>query len=136
MKSDELLNIILDVLGDNVISVVVFGSYVKGSDYDDIDVFILTYKRISDDELGELKKRNKKLHVFNYTLDMLKDMGLLFLYNMSLGYVIYDKNNFMKNVFNKLKQKLSEVNAIVSRRMIIIPKPHTEEEIINYVFTT
>ena len=131
------LNDVLNVLGDNVISVIVFGSYVRRKEYNDIDVFILTKRELTEDEIIRLHEKEPKIHVFNYTPQTLKHIPILFLYNVSLGTILYDENDYMKTVFDKLTKKLKQVNAFVSEHMIIIPKLHTtEEEIINYVFTT
>jgi len=131
---NELLNSILSVLGDNVISVIVFGSYTRRKDYNDIDVFILTKRQLSEDEIIELREKEPRIHVFNYTPQTLKHIPILFLYNVSMGMILYDENDYMKTIFDRLTKKLKEVNAFVSESTLIIPKPHSVKDIINYVF--
>ncbi len=118
------------VFGENLVSIVLFGSYARG-DFEcdsDVDVFVVV------DEIGDRFELHKKIDLVEEILkpffDCLKRHGLnpvlspivvdkamasktrpLYLDMVFDARILYDREDFMKNVLERVRRKLEEHGA-------------------------
>ena len=123
---NEFLNKCKEKFGDDLISIILFGSYARGTatEYSDIDLLIIVknlperridrYKIIKDIDLEFLKKYCIALSPILVKPEELsiKSINPL-IYGILTGYrVIYDKNNFWKNYLEKIRPIIKRTNPI------------------------
>ena len=127
---DEFLQRCKEKFGDNLISIVLFGSYARGTatEYSDVDLLVIAknlpkrrierYKLMSDIDLEFLKKYHIVLS------PILLEPGELptkvvnpLICGILTGYkIIYDKDDFWKNYLNKIKPIIKREGIIYVER--------------------
>ena len=123
---DEFLQRCKQKFGDNLISIILFGSYARGmaTEYSDVDLLIIAknlpkrrierYKLMSDIDLEFLKKYHIVLS------PILLEPGELptkvvnpLICGILTGYkIIYDKNNFWKNYLERIKPVIKRIKPV------------------------
>ncbi len=141
------------VFGENLVSIVLFGSYARG-DFEgdsDVDVFVVV------GEIGDRFELHKKIDLVEDILkpffECLKRYGLnpvlspivldkvmasktrpLYLDMVFDARMLYDREDFMKNVLDRVKKKLEEYGAerirIGRKWVIVIKKEYRFGEVI------
>ncbi|WP_423792402.1 nucleotidyltransferase domain-containing protein [Methanocaldococcus indicus] len=133
-KLNKILNEFLErckeKFGDNLISIVLFGSYAKGTatEYSDIDLLVIAnnlpkrridrYKIIKDIDLEFLKKYHITISPILIKPEELSTKSISpLIYGILTGYkVIYDKNNFWNNYIEKIRPIIKKDGAIYVER--------------------
>jgi predicted nucleotidyltransferase len=123
----KYVSLIKQELEDNLVSIVLFGSVARGeaTPHSDIDLFIVCenlpqgrMKRrfLFEDIKNKLQNDLEKLwkqEIYTdfieliYTKDEAKRFRFLYLNMLEDAIILYDKENFIKNLFNKLRYQLN-----------------------------
>lgn len=128
---EELVRCSLEVFGDNLVSIVLYGSYARGEQTpsSDLDVLIVLEELPEDRfELHRLLDRVEEL--LGPCFNQLAQMGYrvvlspivlsrsqasvfrpLYIDLVFDAKILYDKNGFMKNILDKVRKKLEELGA-------------------------
>ncbi len=137
-KAAEVVRVSLEgLLGDRLVSVVLFGSVARGdvSDSSDLDLLIVA-KNLPDirfermrlfDEAEDLCRDELKAICDHYGITasfspIIKDIeeagraSPLYLDIVEDGVILYDRDDFMKNVLERLRRKLRELGTRRVRR--------------------
>ncbi|EHP88513.1 nucleotidyltransferase domain-containing protein [Methanotorris formicicus] len=115
---------------DDLISIILFGSYARGTatKYSDVDLLVIAnnlpkrridrYKIIKDIDLEILKKYHITISPILIKPEELSTKSINpLIYGILTGYkVIYDKNNFWKNYIEKIKPIIKKEGAIYVER--------------------
>jgi predicted nucleotidyltransferase len=119
---DEFLQRCKQKFGDNLISIILFGSYARGTatEYSDVDLLIIAknlpkrrierYKIIRDIILDFIYEYEINLSPILIKPEELSHKNISpLIYGILTGYkVIYDKNNFWKNYLERIKPIIKE----------------------------
>ncbi|EHP88516.1 nucleotidyltransferase domain-containing protein [Methanotorris formicicus] len=129
-KLNKILNEFLEKckekFGDDLISIILFGSYARGSatKYSDVDLLVIA-NNLPKRRIDRYKVlRNEILHfIFKYGVNISpilieprdlspKDINPL-IYGILTGYkIIYDKNNFWRNYIEKIKPIIKRTKPV------------------------
>jgi len=127
----DLLNTLLLVFKDNLVSVVVYGSVARGQMRKDSDLDLLIvaeklpasrFERIAMFNRAEeaveksLEDLSKKGYFVTFspiikTVEEAKRISPLYLDMVDEGIIVYDRNSFFEKVLEKLSKKLMELGA-------------------------
>ena len=128
----EYYKLILEYFGDDLISLVVFGSVARGTARkdSDVDMLIIVSRELPksrlkrslllsklEDKLDDLLNRLlDKGYAITFspilkTVDEAKNFSPLYLDMIYDAIIIYDKNRFFQKILNKLSNKLDELGA-------------------------
>ena len=127
----RLLDIMLDVLGDNLVSVVVFGSVARCEARRDSDIDLLIVvreaprSRLRRQEMFlEIEKRIERdvedlteqefyidFSPIIKTVEEAKRFTPLYLDMVEDAVILYDRNNFFKQILDNLRSRLRELGA-------------------------
>jgi predicted nucleotidyltransferase len=119
---DEFLQRCKQKFGDNLISIILFGSYARGTatEYSDVDLLIIAknlpkrrierYKIIRDIILDFIYEYEINLSPILIKPEELSHKNISpLIYGILTGYkVIYDKDNFWKNYLERIKPIIKE----------------------------
>jgi len=123
---NEFLNKCKEKFGDDLISIILFGSYARGTatEYSDIDLLVIV-KNLPERRIDRHKVlRDEVLYfIFKYGVNispiLIKPTDLLpkeinpLMYGILTGYkIIYDKNDFWKNYIEKIKPIVKRMKPI------------------------
>ena len=126
---EELNKLVRDHYKDDLISLIVFGSIGRGTFREDSDIDLLIIANNLPN--GRIKRINHFMTVEEKMESLLKSLELnqmylstiikspeeaikgspLFLDMIEDGIILYDKDNFFKDILNKLKENLQKLGA-------------------------
>lgn len=152
---NALVESFLRVFGDRLISLVLYGSYARGdfSKNSDIDLIVVLNTAVDRYNLHlELDKVEELLapilkcfnsHGYNPVLspivlsvDLARNMRPLYLDVVFDARILYDKDNFISTVFEKLRRKLREYGAervkIGKKWVTVLKKEYRFGEVIEF----
>ena len=123
---DEFLQRCKQKFGDNLISIILFGSYARGTatEYSDVDLLIIAknlpkrrierYKIIRDIILDFIYEYEINLSPILIKPEELSHKNISpLIYGILTGYkVIYDKDNFWKNYLERIKPIIKEKKPV------------------------
>jgi predicted nucleotidyltransferase len=123
---DEFLQKCKQKFGDNLISIILFGSYARGTatEYSDVDLLIIAknlpkrrierYKIIRDIILDFIYEYEINLSPILIKPEELSHKNISpLIYGILTGYkVIYDKDNFWKNYLERIKPIIKEKKPV------------------------
>ncbi|AAK41698.1 nucleotidyltransferase domain-containing protein [Saccharolobus solfataricus] len=132
----EIVEAFLKVYGDNLVSIVLFGSYARGDQRKDSDIDLLivldkiedryeVFKKFFEVEkildltvYKELRQKGYNPYVSPIFLDVEKATKFRPLYIDIVfdAKILYDKNDVMKNTFERVRKRLEELGAVRKKK--------------------
>ncbi|BFH74658.1 nucleotidyltransferase domain-containing protein [Sulfurisphaera javensis] len=132
MNWDSLVNAFLKVYGDNLVSIVLFGSYSRGDQRKDSDIDLLVVlnkienrynivtkivevdKILEEGFYKELREKGYEGVVMPIFLDVKGATRFrpLYLDIVFDAIILYDKDNIMKETFERIRKRLEELGAV------------------------
>lgn len=120
---ENFVEILKEKWKEELISVVLFGSYASGKEREDSDIDILIIKK--NLPKSRLKRRDEIYKIYKEISKNLREkistiildeeeakITKPFYLDMTLHCeILFDKNNFFRNIIEKLKEKLQELKA-------------------------
>lgn len=120
---EEFKNRILKKLKKDICSIIVFGSWMqKRKEPDDIDLLVITSKKISEEKILEIARQVSEkffvpLSVILATKDEFKEWTKQYFpmaVSLLFGYkIIYDKRNISKDYMDDMDARLWKIGAIL-----------------------
>jgi len=118
-----LVSILKEKWGDDLISVVAFGSYVKGTEREESDIDVLVVKKIFSK--SRLKRREEFLNIKSQLPENLKNKLMAILYTpeevkvkkffylgiLNNHFILYDRDDFFSGIMDEFREKLKEIGA-------------------------
>ncbi|AWR99183.1 nucleotidyltransferase domain-containing protein [Metallosphaera hakonensis] len=128
---EEIVNAFLKIYGDDLVSLVLFGSYARGEQRKDSDIDLLVVLRKIDDRYEVFKKFFNVEKILDSTLyTKLREKGYdpyispvfldvnqatvfrpLYIDIVFDAKLLFDRDNTMKNTFERVRKKLDQLGA-------------------------